>query len=256
MTQATPDPPARLFRHHRDHHGHLTPSGAVAEHPRLIVALVLGLVSLAAVASYDSGSLLDTWDLPVQRWVEDHRNGALEVFFRGVSRLGSNVVVFPLAAVAVALAWRRCRPLSVALVGAVGMRPLFEFGLKDVVARPRPDLDRLVNGVGYSHPSGHVLATVTLYSLLPAVVALYLGRRRVWAIVWSLVGLLAPAMAACRVYLGVHWATDAAAGILWGVAYLALVERLFARFHRGRCGAVGRSAEVVTETVGSVRRSA
>jgi undecaprenyl-diphosphatase len=123
----------------------------------------------------------------------------------------------------------------VAIVLAVTLRPLFEFVLKDVVGRPRPDLDRLVPGVGYSHPSGHVLATVTLYMLIPAVVALYFGRHWLWRATWLFVALLAPAMAACRVYLGVHWATDVVAGLLWGVLYLAAVGVVFDRYHVGYC---------------------
>jgi hypothetical protein len=43
-------------------------------------------------------------------------------------------------------------------------------------------------------------------------------------------------MAACRVYLGVHWATDALAGLVWGVVYLALVGMVFDQHHIGRCG--------------------
>jgi undecaprenyl-diphosphatase len=133
--------------------------------------------------------------------------------------------------------------LAIAIVVAVALRPLFELLLKDVVGRPRPDLDRMVNGVGYSHPSGHVLATITLYMLLPAVVALYFGRKRMWQATWIFVAFLAPAMAACRVYLGVHWATDAAAGLLWGVVYLAAVGALFDRYHPHYCGVRGTAAD-------------
>jgi undecaprenyl-diphosphatase len=219
-----------------DHHGQLTPAGPVARRPTVTWILLAVLVAAAIVAAIDHGRLFDTWDRPIQEWVEAHRTGALDQFFRGVSRLGSNIVVFPLALVAATLAWFRCRPLAIAIAIAVALRPLFEFVLKDAVGRPRPDLDRMVNGVGYSHPSGHVLATVTLYLLMPAVVALYLGRNRVWQATWVFVALLAPLMAACRVYLGVHWATDAFAGLLWGVVYLAIVGMVFDRHHIGYCG--------------------
>jgi undecaprenyl-diphosphatase len=227
-----------------DHHGYLTPAGPVARRPLLAWALLGLVVAMAVVAAIDKGRLFDTWDEPIQRWVEARRSDGLEQFFRAVSRLGSNIVVFPLALVAATLAWFRCRPLAIAVVVAVAMRPLFEYVLKDAVGRPRPDLDRLVSGVGFSHPSGHVLATVTLYSLIPAVVALYLGRRRVWQATWVFVWLLAPAMAACRVYLGVHWTTDVVAGLLWGVVYLAFVGMIFDRYHADHCRhAVPRAAD-------------
>ena len=226
-----------------DHHGQLTPAGPVTRRPRLAWALFGLLVLAAVIAAIDHGRLFDTWDRPIQEWVESRRNGTLDGFFRAVSRLGSNIVVFPLAALMALLAWFRCRPLAVAIAIAVALRPLFEFVLKDAVGRPRPDLDRMVNGVGYSHPSGHVLATVTLYLLLPAVVALYLGRNRAWQLAWFFVAFLAPAMAVCRVYLGVHWATDATAGLLWGLVYLAAVGTVFDRYHLGYCGVGGTSTD-------------
>jgi undecaprenyl-diphosphatase len=219
-----------------DHHGYLTPAGPVARRPALAWTLLAVLVVVAVIAAIDHGALFAHWDQPIQEWVEANRSPWLEQFFRAVSRLGSNIVIFPLAAVAAGFAWFRCRPLAIAIVIAVALRPVFEFFLKDAVSRPRPDLERLVAGVGYSHPSGHVLATVTLYSLLPAVVALYFGRKRLWQATWIFVAFLAPAMAACRVYLGVHWATDAVAGLLWGIVYLAFVGIVFDRYHIGRCG--------------------
>jgi undecaprenyl-diphosphatase len=219
-----------------DHHGYLTPAGPVARRPRVILGMLTILVAAAIVAAIDHGRLFDTWDRPIQAWVEQQRSGILDQFFRAISRLGSNIIIFPLAIVTAVLAWFRCRPLAVAIVIAVALRPIFEFFLKDAVARPRPDLERMVSGVGYSHPSGHVLATVTLYSLMPAVVALYFGRRRLWQLTWIGVALLAPAMAMCRVYLGVHWTTDAIAGLGGGVVYLAIGGLVFEQPHIGRCG--------------------
>lgn len=209
----------------------MTPSGALAQRPWLLVGLGLLLILTAAVASYSGGSLLDTWDLPIQRWVEAQRSGVTELLFRGVSRLGSNLVIFPLGAVVAWFAWRRCPPLAIAVMGAVALRPAFEFLMKETVARPRPNIHRLVDGAGFSHPSGHVLATVTLYSLIPAVVALYFGRARAWKLSWSFAAFLVPAMAVTRVFLGVHWATDVAAAMLWGGLYLAFVEAAFRWLH-------------------------
>jgi undecaprenyl-diphosphatase len=209
----------------------MTPSGALGQRPVVLVGLVSVVLVIAAVASYGGGSLLETWDEPIQRWVQDQRSGSSEGFFRVISRLGSNIVVFPLGAVVAFLAWRRCPPLAVAVIGAVALRPVFEFVMKETVARPRPDIDRLVDGVGFSHPSGHVLATVTLYSLIPAVLALYVGRGTIWKLAWVFPIFLVPAMAMTRVFLGVHWATDVAAAMLWGGLYLVMVERIFAWLH-------------------------
>jgi membrane-associated phospholipid phosphatase len=45
-------------------------------------------------------------------------------------------------------------------------------------------------------------------------------------------GGLVLAIAACRVYLGVHWATDTVAGLVVGALGLAALDRLVVRVHR------------------------
>ncbi len=197
----------------------------------LLIAASLGLAILAAV---DGGSVLLTWDEPIQRWVEAHRNATLDVVFRGFSRIGSNIVVFAVAAVLFVFLIRRCRPLAFALAVAVLARPVFELVIKELVDRPRPELDPLINGVGPSHPSGHVLAAVALWGLIPPIVAVLTDDRRWWWLSVGTAGVLIVGIALSRVYLGVHWFSDILQGVLLGALYLVAVEAVFERDHRRR----------------------
>lgn len=209
----------------------LTPARIVLGHPTLVAATALIALALAGLAAYDGGRVLLTIDEPVQRWVEGARSGGLDVLFRGASRLGSNVVIFSLAAVLAALTWRRCRFLAVAILAAAALRPGMEYVVKALIDRPRPAIDQLVTGNGPSHPSGHVLASIALYGLLPAVVYVLSGSRRAWAWTVGAVMVGVPFIAASRVYLGVHWFFDVLAGFLVGTLYLLAVELVFRRVH-------------------------
>jgi undecaprenyl-diphosphatase len=200
--------------------------------PRLAAALALGLVAAAVAARFDGSALLLQWDRPIEHFAEAVRTPALDDYFRAASRLGSAPLVYVAGAVLAAVAAVRCRALAVAVLVATAGRPFLELGIKALVGRQRPGSSQLVRGRGPSFPSGHVMASVALWGLVPAVVALYTHRRAVW---WAVVGLMAAvvlSIAACRVYLGVHWATDAVAGLVVGAFGLAALDRLMVRVHR------------------------
>ncbi len=209
-----------------------SPRSVLLRH-RLMIWIVAGLSLVFAVAAaVDGGSVLLTWDEPIQRWVEGHRTAMLETVFRSFSRMGSNIVVFPTLALVLAVVARRCRVLAVALAVAVLARPVFEFFIKDLVARERPDFNRLVDGTGFSHPSGHVLAAVTLWGLLPPVIALLTDRRWLWWLSAAVSAVLIAGISASRVYLGVHWFSDIVQGLLLGWLFLTLVETRYVHHHR------------------------
>ena len=212
----------------------LSPRGVLLRHPATIWIVIATSLLLASAAAFDQGSVLLIWDEPIQRWIESHRTSGLETTFRSFSRMGSNIVVFGAFAVIVALMARRCRALALALAVAVLARPLFEFAVKELVDRDRPDFARLVDGTGPSHPSGHVLAAVTLWGLLPPLVALRTDRRWIWWGTAVLSAVLIAGISASRMYLGVHWFSDIVQGLLLGWLYLALIETLYERRHDGR----------------------
>jgi undecaprenyl-diphosphatase len=120
------------------------------------------------------------------------------------------------------------------------MKPPLEFMVKAIIDRERPNLDRLIEGSGPSHPSGHVLAAVALWGLLPPLVSAFSKSRALWWVTVVLGGVLITGIAASRVYLGLHWFTDVVQGMLLGSLYLVALEELFAHHHhRRRCSLSG-----------------
>jgi undecaprenyl-diphosphatase len=183
------------------------------------------------------GAVLDVlaWDEPITAWLVDSRTPWLDTVVRKISFLGSTRVVLPVAGVAALFAWRKCPRLALAIVVIALARPLAEWGLKELVDRPRPAGDRMVDGTGPSFPSGHPLATAASWCLLPLVVALYTHRRWVWWVVSVAVWALAVFVAASRVWLGVHWASDVVAALALAVLGVAAAEWFIGATH-GRCG--------------------
>lgn len=208
---------------------------------------------LAVAAAVGNGQVLLTWDEPIQRSVESNRTPLLNAVFRTLSFLGSTVVVVTLGLVTAALSWRRCRAVALAVAIATCARPLLEFGLKASVDRTRPDFERLVAGNGPSFPSGHVMAAIALWGLLPVVVALYTRRRAVWWAAAALAGTLIAGISASRIYLGVHWFSDVTGGLIVGAFLLLAIDTLLHKAHDRhpcRLGRIHRHEPALTASPG------
>ncbi|MDQ3570903.1 MAG: phosphatase PAP2 family protein [Actinomycetota bacterium] len=215
-------------------HPPLTPA-AVLLRFRFTVPLLLGaFVLLAVAAAVSDAALLRVWDEPVQRAVENARTPWLDTVVRAISQLGGTTIAVIGLFVLLSLVLAQCRSLALVLFLASAARPLLEWTLKRLVDRPRPDLDRLVHGEGPSFPSGHPLAAMALWGLLPPVVALFTRKRVLWwwSVVVSVTVILLVAMS--RVYLGVHWLSDIVAALLLGSLYLLVVEWLLDWHHERR----------------------
>lgn len=196
-----------------------------------LIALGAALLFLAVAAAVENAALLRLWDEPIQRLVEDERSETGNTFFSTVSMLGSTPVILTLGAIFAGVTWRRCRAASIVILAASLARPPLEWSMKEIVGRSRPDFERLVDGTGPSFPSGHVLASVAVWGLLPVLVALFTSRRGLWwvsvAVSVTLVGLIGLS----RVYLGVHWFSDVVGGLVVGSFFLLGVEALLKRAH-------------------------
>lgn len=92
--------------------------------------------------------------------------------------------------------------------------------LKSIFERARPDLwDKLVHESSYSFPSGHSMMSAALGLVL--VVALWNSRWRWWAVGFAAIYI--PFIGLTRLYLGVHFPTDVAAGWLVSGAWVMAV---------------------------------
>ena len=152
-----------------------------------------------------------------------------------VTSLGSPTVLGVVVAVAaVGLYLTRDRLgailLASATAGAIGWTSL----LKNLVERERPPLAaRLVVTSGYSFPSGHSLASASILGALALILCRHLSSRAQQVFTLVAAAAVISAVAASRVYLGVHYLSDVAAGTSFGLAWvLTWAAALSALEHR------------------------
>jgi undecaprenyl-diphosphatase len=108
-------------------------------------------------------------------------------------------------------------------------------GLKLVFSQSRPDVAfHATVASGYSFPSGHTMMSAVVYLTLAALLARLVPRTRLRLYVMGSAALLSGLVGVSRVYLGVHWASDVAAGWAAGAAWALLCWLVADRLHLGQ----------------------
>ena len=94
--------------------------------------------------------------------------------------------------------------------------------IKVIIARPRPEINKLVTETGYSFPSGHSITSMVFYGYLVYLTYKYINNKKIKIPLIIFLILLIPTIGLSRIYLGVHYASDVLCGFLLGIIYLIL----------------------------------
>ena len=146
---------------------------------------------------------------------------AFEEAMRDVTALGGFTVLTLVTLVAIlAFAMHRRWKHAGVMAGTILLAQASSRLLKNLYDRPRPDLaPHLVEVYSGSFPSGHAMLSAATYLTLAALIAHLEVKRRAKVLVFALALLLMAAIGFSRVYLGVHWPSDVAAGWCVGAAW-------------------------------------
>lgn len=118
------------------------------------------------------------------------------------------LILFPKTRKTIAL------PVSTAVV----LAGMFNLLLKNIFARQRPDILRLINETDYSFPSGHAMINAALYTMFILLLFKFVSRGPLKYILSAACVVWTIAIGFSRVYLGVHYAGDVVGGWLFGFA--------------------------------------
>ncbi len=162
---------------------------------------------------------------------------------RDVTALGSFTLLFLLVfVVASILLILRRRETAAYLVLAIAGGTALSSALKIIIDRPRPDLTGVVQVFTSSFPSGHATMSAVTFLTLGACLAAATENQRLRIFAYACAAVLAVIVGISRVYLGVHYPTDVAAGWMIGASWAALSWLGFQVVVRRRAGAAGASS--------------
>lgn len=98
--------------------------------------------------------------------------------------------------------------------------------IKEIVARPRPEILRLVHETSYSFPSGHAMVATGFYGYLIYIAYKKISKESLRNTIIALLSILILLIGMSRIYLGVHYATDVIGGFIIGSIYLTVYIRI------------------------------
>jgi undecaprenyl-diphosphatase len=138
------------------------------------------------------------------------------------------IIVTALLAVGAIALWRRWHE-ALLIVAALVMEATAFIVASFIVARPRPNVPRLLDSpVDSSFPSGHV-AAATVYSVVVVIVFRHTRSRLARASVVIDCVALPLVVGWARMYQGMHFLSDVVAGMILGVATVAVCALIIPR---------------------------
>jgi membrane-associated phospholipid phosphatase len=225
--------------------------------PRTATGLVLTLALIGIVLA---GALIGlfawmirrdlgvvTVDLAVERWAQAQATTFTDAVLEALTHLGDTETVLVVAIAVGAFGLWRWRRLAVPLFVLSVMlgQLLISNTIKVVIDRARPELRPRADFTGTSFPSGHTTAATATYLAVALVLAIGSSPRARAALAGIAVAI-GVAVGCTRVLLGVHFFSDALAGLAIGLSWFGLCAVAFG----GRLlsfGAPGRAVAAPTE---------
>ncbi|WP_420407065.1 phosphatase PAP2 family protein [Hoeflea sp.] len=150
---------------------------------------------------------------------------------------GYPLIILTLAAVAGFFVVTKRYGAALYAMLSVGTGALLSQTLKNYYGRPRPDLvDHLDTVHTMSFPSGHALVTTVAYLTMASIIIGFLDNNRARIYVVFVAVFVAFIVGVSRVYVGVHWPSDVAAGWALGAAWASLSWLIVHLLRRKRPG--------------------
>ena len=184
----------------------------------IVVTGVIGLANM--ILRQTSNDAVSNMDMSVFNLMQEMRNAPADELMIVLTMLGDGLVLTALAAaIIIWLVWHKSYRAAIAALIAITAGKLFVPILKYGIQRPRP-VELYSGAEAFSFPSGHATMAALIFGVLAVLVSHSMGR---WgrALVYAICAILVVAIAYSRVYLGAHWLSDVAGGLLFGTVMAA-----------------------------------
>jgi membrane-associated phospholipid phosphatase len=172
---------------------------------------------------------LEGFDTAVFDFFISLRNPGLTYFFRFMTEMGGRLAYIIISAALGAYFFIRHRnwKFIVQTISVLLLSTVTNIALKLVFNRARPAHEHLVKVYTLSYPSGHAMSAMAFYGFLIYLCVVSSIPRFTKSIIVIFLVLIILAIGTSRIYLGVHYPSDVAAGFIGGLIWVTLCIIVF-----------------------------
>jgi undecaprenyl-diphosphatase len=177
--------------------------------------------AFAKLAGHVQSGATQAFDDAVMTWIANHQNDTVQKIMVEFTALGTGTVVTMIVLVAGMFLWLNKHKhsailLLVATLGGLVLNNLLKLGFD----RPRPQIFKWgTYAMSSSFPSGHAMSSVIVYGTVAYLAARLQQRPASRVLTLSFAALIILLICTSRLYLGVHYPSDIAAGLAIGLAW-------------------------------------
>ena len=186
--------------------------------------IVIGIFILlfVIVTMFISNGLTKDIDNSVYNFIISFRCNFLDNYFKLITKLGNFTYIIIVLGICV-LFIRNKNVVYLCL--SMSLSVIFNYIIKHIIKRDRPNVLRLISQGGYSYPSGHTMISICCYGYLFYYVYKYVKNKYLRISLLVLLSLIIISIPISRIYVGVHYFSDIVGGLLLGGVILFIVIR-------------------------------
>lgn len=175
---------------------------------------------------------LGEFDSTITTWVVGFRSDGLTSYFRFMTDMGDRYAYVIITVLLGGYFFFRHRnwKFVAQTVAVLVLATLSNILIKNVINRQRPTLEHMVSVNTLSYPSGHSMSAMAFYGFLIYLCTQMKMPQLIRITLMALLALIVLSIGVSRIYLGVHFPSDVAAGFLGGLLWVALCVIVFNTF--------------------------
>lgn len=172
------------------------------------IACLLGVLFIILTILVVQNKLVN-FDNSIYKIVTANMNDNLTVFYKIFTFLGSTIFMISLCVVLfLVFILKKRKDYAFIEASVLIVSTIINNVVKFIIRRERPEVLKLVIEKSFSFPSGHTMASVSLYGIIIYLIIKSEMQKKYKIILSVIIGIIPILVMLSRIYLGAHFASD------------------------------------------------